>query len=207
VHTVSDRAYGHSITEQDAAQDARNICLGSRSQIRIRWSSAQQTRLRQRRSLQVRGAYSGGLCLNLTNALNNFRRLGFSDDDVAKPGSDRLVDAVVAHGTVDEIATRLKPHLDAGADHVPVQVLTSPEKLVPALTELAGPLGLQLRPMIYLGRRFSPGSPGLDVGRDRFGQLRCRNPVNPRGDHYTDLRGSQNIRFGFAVMDALGHPA
>jgi probable F420-dependent oxidoreductase len=81
--------------------------------------------------------------LNLTNALVNFKRLGFSDDDVAHPGSDRLVDAVVAHGTADAIAARLKQHLDAGADHVPVQVLTSPENLVPALTELAGPLGLQ----------------------------------------------------------------
>jgi probable F420-dependent oxidoreductase len=81
------------------------------------------------------------LYLNLTNAVNNFKRLGFSDDDVAQPGSDRLVD-VVAHGTVDAIAARLKEHLDAGADHVPVQVLTSPEKLVPALAELAGPLGL-----------------------------------------------------------------
>jgi probable F420-dependent oxidoreductase len=82
------------------------------------------------------------LYLNLTNALNNFKRLGFTDEDVAKPGSDRLVDAFVAHGTVDAIAARLKQHLDAGADHVPVQVLTSPEKLVPALAELAGPLGL-----------------------------------------------------------------
>jgi hypothetical protein len=36
----------------------------------------------------------------------------------------------------------LKQHLDAGADHVPVQVLTSPERLVPALAELAGPLGV-----------------------------------------------------------------
>ena len=54
------------------------------------------------------------------------------------PRSDRLVDAVVAHGTVDAIASRLTQHLDAGADHVPVQVLTSSEKLVPALTELAG---------------------------------------------------------------------
>jgi probable F420-dependent oxidoreductase len=81
--------------------------------------------------------------LNLTNALINFKRLGFSDDEVAQPGSDHLVDAVVAHGTADEIAARLTQHLDAGADHVPVQVLTSPEKLVPALTELAGPLGLQ----------------------------------------------------------------
>jgi probable F420-dependent oxidoreductase len=81
--------------------------------------------------------------LGLANYLNNFKRLGFSDEDVAKPGSDRLVDAVVAYGTPDAIAARLKQHLDAGADHVPVQVLTSPDKLVPALAELAGPLGLQ----------------------------------------------------------------
>ena len=81
--------------------------------------------------------------LNLTNYLNSWKRLGFSDEEIAKPGSDRLVDAVVAYGTVDAIAARLKEHLDAGADHVPVQVLTSPDKLVPALAELAGPLGLQ----------------------------------------------------------------
>jgi probable F420-dependent oxidoreductase len=81
--------------------------------------------------------------LGLANYLNNFKRLGFTDDDLAKPGSDRFVDAVVAYGTPDAIAARLKQHLDAGADHVPVQVLTSPDKLVPALAELAGPLGLQ----------------------------------------------------------------
>jgi probable F420-dependent oxidoreductase len=80
--------------------------------------------------------------LNLTNYLNSWKRLGFTDEDVAKPGSDRLVDAVVAYGTTDAIAARLKEHLAAGADHVAVQVLTSPDKLVPALAELAGPLGL-----------------------------------------------------------------
>lgn len=84
-----------------------------------------------------------GIYLDLANYVNNWKRLGFGDEDVAKPGSDRLVDAVVAHGTVDAIAARLKEHLDAGADHVPVQVLTGPDKLVPALAELAGPLGLQ----------------------------------------------------------------
>jgi probable F420-dependent oxidoreductase len=81
--------------------------------------------------------------LNLTNYVNNFKRLGFTDEDLARPGSDRFVDAVVAYGTTDAIAARLKQHLAAGADHVPVQVLTSPDKLVPALAELAGPLGLQ----------------------------------------------------------------
>lgn len=81
--------------------------------------------------------------LSLTNALINFKRLGFTDHDLARPGSDRLVDTFIAHGTVDAIAARLKQHLDAGADHVPIQVLTAPEKIVPALTELAGPLGLR----------------------------------------------------------------
>ncbi|MDA4109200.1 LLM class F420-dependent oxidoreductase [Mycolicibacterium holsaticum] len=81
--------------------------------------------------------------LNLTNYLNSWKRLGFTDEDVARPGSDRLVDAVVAHGAVEAVASRLKEHLDAGADHVPVQVLTGPDKLVGALTELAGPLGLR----------------------------------------------------------------
>jgi probable F420-dependent oxidoreductase len=83
------------------------------------------------------------LYLGLANYLNNFKRLGFTDDDIARPGSDKLVDAFVAYGTVDAIAARLNEHLAAGADHVPVQVLTSADKLVPALAELAGPLGLR----------------------------------------------------------------
>ncbi|MGH3676720.1 MAG: LLM class F420-dependent oxidoreductase [Mycobacterium sp.] len=81
--------------------------------------------------------------LNLTNYLNSWKRLGFTDDELAKPGSDRLVDAMVAYGTTEDIAARLNQHLDAGADHVAIQVLTRPDKLVPALAELAGPLGLQ----------------------------------------------------------------
>lgn len=81
--------------------------------------------------------------LNLSNYLNNWKRLGFTDDDIAKPGSDKLIDAVVAHGTADDIAKRLAEHLDAGADHVTIQVLGGWDKLLPTLTELAGPLGLK----------------------------------------------------------------
>jgi probable F420-dependent oxidoreductase len=85
--------------------------------------------------------------LGLSNYVNNWRRLGFTEDDVRKPGSDKLIDAVVAHGTPEAIAARLNEHLDAGADHVAVQVLGGwPEdKLVAALSELAGPLGLTSR--------------------------------------------------------------
>lgn len=81
--------------------------------------------------------------LNLSNYLNNWRRLGFTKDDIAKPGSDALIDAVVAHGTPDAIAARLTEHLDAGADHVTIQVLGGWDKVLPTLTALAGPLGLR----------------------------------------------------------------
>ncbi|MBV8789803.1 MAG: LLM class F420-dependent oxidoreductase [Mycobacterium sp.] len=82
--------------------------------------------------------------LGLSNYVNNWLRLGFTDTDVRKPGSDRLIDAVVAYGTPEVIAQRLGEHLDAGADHVAIQVLGGYDEdtLLPALTELAGPLGL-----------------------------------------------------------------
>lgn len=79
---------------------------------------------------------------NLANYRNNWKRLGFTDDEVSRPGSDRLVDAVVAYGTPDAIAARLNEHLLAGADHVSIQVLTEDDNLVSALTELAKPLRL-----------------------------------------------------------------
>lgn len=81
--------------------------------------------------------------LGLSNYLNNWKRLGFTEDDVAKPGSDRLIDALVAHGTPEAIAARLNEHLESGADHVAIQVLGGWDVLIPTLTELAGPLGLK----------------------------------------------------------------
>ena len=60
--------------------------------------------------------------LALPNYANNLRRLGWTDDDIANDGSDRLIDAVVAIGDVDAIVRRVRDHLDAGADHVCVQL-------------------------------------------------------------------------------------
>ncbi|MCI4676961.1 LLM class F420-dependent oxidoreductase [Candidatus Mycolicibacterium alkanivorans] len=88
------------------------------------------------------GRQSVGFYLDLSNYVNNWKRLGFTDADVAKPGSDKLIDAVVAHGTPEAVAARLTEHLDSGADHVTIQVLGGWDKLIPTLTELAGPLGL-----------------------------------------------------------------
>lgn len=62
--------------------------------------------------------------LGLRNYVANLRRLGFTDDDFAGDGSDRLIDALVAHGDATTVAGRVRGHLDAGADHVPIQLIT-----------------------------------------------------------------------------------
>jgi probable F420-dependent oxidoreductase len=61
--------------------------------------------------------------LGLPNYVRNLLSLGFTTDDVAGGGSDRLVDAIVAWGGIDAIVARVKAHHDAGADHVCLQVL------------------------------------------------------------------------------------
>ena len=61
--------------------------------------------------------------LPLPNYTDNLRVLGYTDDDLAPPGSDRLVDAIVAWGSAADIAARVQAHLDAGADHVCLQVV------------------------------------------------------------------------------------
>ncbi|MBV9659708.1 MAG: LLM class F420-dependent oxidoreductase [Acidimicrobiales bacterium] len=79
--------------------------------------------------------------LSLPNYTNNLRRLGFNDDDFADGGSDRLIDALVAWGDVEDIATRVNEHREAGADHVCIHVITEEgmpaeqwRELAPALT-------------------------------------------------------------------------
>jgi probable F420-dependent oxidoreductase len=62
--------------------------------------------------------------LGLPNYSNNWKRQGFTDDDLADGGSDRLVDALVVFGDEAAIAARVQEHRDAGADHVCIQVLT-----------------------------------------------------------------------------------
>lgn len=61
--------------------------------------------------------------LGLSNYVSNLKRLGWSDEDLAGEGSDRLVDALAVHGDAATVARGVTAHLDAGADHVCVQVL------------------------------------------------------------------------------------
>jgi probable F420-dependent oxidoreductase len=76
--------------------------------------------------------------LELPNYANNWRRLGYGDD-IGEGGTDRLIDAAFAWGDVSSIAGRVREHLDAGADHVCVQVISGRDDDVclPALRELA----------------------------------------------------------------------
>jgi probable F420-dependent oxidoreductase len=73
-----------------------------------------------------------GTYLALPNYSNNWKRQGFTDDDLADGGSDRLVDALVVWGDEATIAARVQEHRDAGADHVCVQVLTDDPRAFPA---------------------------------------------------------------------------
>jgi probable F420-dependent oxidoreductase len=80
--------------------------------------------------------------LKLTSYASNLRRLGWGDEDLAGDGSDRLVDALVAWGGLEAVAGRVREHLEAGADHVAVRVLTEDPKRLPLaeLRELASAL-------------------------------------------------------------------
>ena len=62
--------------------------------------------------------------LAMTNYASNLKRMGWTDADIAGQGSDALIDAVIAWGDEDAIASRVRQHHEAGADHVCVQVLT-----------------------------------------------------------------------------------
>ena len=83
--------------------------------------------------------------LGLPNYVSNWKRAGFTSDDVAGGGSDRLVDALIARGSPAQVVSRVREHLSAGADHVCLQVLGFPGTTLPrqAWRELASALELR----------------------------------------------------------------
>ncbi|MBC3761281.1 TIGR03620 family F420-dependent LLM class oxidoreductase [Quadrisphaera oryzae] len=83
--------------------------------------------------------------LQLDNYTSTMHRGGFTEADTALPGSDRLVDAIVVHGDAAALAAGVRAHLDAGADHVCVQVVPAGSDVAGALGALAGALGLTPR--------------------------------------------------------------
>lgn len=63
------------------------------------------------------------LYLGLRNYTSNLLKFGFTEHDIADGGSDRLIDAVIPHGSADQIAEAIRAHFEAGADHVCLQPL------------------------------------------------------------------------------------
>jgi probable F420-dependent oxidoreductase len=59
--------------------------------------------------------------LERSNYRRSLLRLGFEERDLEGGGSDRLIDAVVPHGSAEAVAEAVRAHLDAGADHVCLQ--------------------------------------------------------------------------------------
>jgi len=81
--------------------------------------------------------------LGLVNYTSNLRRLGWTEADLSGDGSDALIDALVAHGSPAEVATQVARHLDAGADHVCLQLITEAgADPLPGYARLAPALGL-----------------------------------------------------------------
>ena len=80
--------------------------------------------------------------LAMSNYTTTMRSAGFTADDIAGGGSDTLVDTIIAHGGAPALAAAIRAHLDAGADHVCVQVQPAGGDVVPALRAIAAELRL-----------------------------------------------------------------
>jgi probable F420-dependent oxidoreductase len=83
------------------------------------------------------------LYLGLRNYTNNLLNHGFTHQDVADGGSDRLIDVIIPHGSADEIAAAARQHLRAGADHVCLQAVGVSGIPRPEWTALASALGIR----------------------------------------------------------------
>lgn len=114
----ADGAHPYNVTPEHTAEARRTLGPGKLllpEQIVLRQTDPARARATAR-------AYIGGY-LKFPNYCNNFLRMGFTAEDFAGGGSDRLIDSVVAWGGEAEWRARIQAHLDAGADQVAIQVL------------------------------------------------------------------------------------
>ncbi|WP_007472132.1 TIGR03620 family F420-dependent LLM class oxidoreductase [Segniliparus rugosus] len=88
------------------------------------------------------GGQVSSFYLGLRNYVNAWRELGFPDLEVGAPPTEAWLDALVSYGTPAGIVPGLRAHLDAGADHVAVQVIPTASDPIPGLAALAEQLRL-----------------------------------------------------------------
>jgi len=115
---LADGAHPYNVTPEHT-REARAILGAGKllcvEQAAILETDAARARATARRFLSI---YFG-----LPNYVNNWKRMGFSDEDVAAGGSDRLIDSLIAWGDEKAIRARIDEHWQAGANHVCVQAL------------------------------------------------------------------------------------
>jgi probable F420-dependent oxidoreductase len=123
--TLTDGAHPYLVTPEHTAQ-ARSI-LGEKflgvEQAVVLGGSREEFLRRAHEHLEF---YTG-----LPNYRNSWKRQGFTEEDFVRGGSERLCDALVAHGDEEKVLARIREHFNAGADHVCLQVLGSDFGQVP----------------------------------------------------------------------------
>lgn len=80
--------------------------------------------------------------LTLANYRRTLESHGFTAAELDDGATDAAVDALAPHGTPAELAATVQGHLDAGADHVCVQLLPATADPLPDLEALASELAL-----------------------------------------------------------------
>lgn len=116
---LADGAHSYNVTPEHTAQARRT--LGAAKLLCVEQKVVLETDAARARSI---GRASLSPYLGLKNYQENWRRLGFGEDDWSGSGSDRLLDAMVAWGDETAIRARLQQHWDAGADQVCIQPLS-----------------------------------------------------------------------------------
>ena len=116
--TLADGAHPYNVTPEHTAAARRTLGAG-------KLLCPEQMVLLETDPARARQVARASLAhyMKLENYINNWRRLGFGDADVAGGGSDRLIDAMIAWGDETAIMKRVQAHWDAGADHVCIQPL------------------------------------------------------------------------------------
>jgi probable F420-dependent oxidoreductase len=114
-------AHPYNVTPEHTAR-ARKI-MGPKA-----WICVEQKLVLDTDAARARATARAGLqmYMALPNYANNWKRLGFSDADIAGGGSDKLIDALVAWGNEAALRRRVQQHLDAGATQVCIQPLGPP---------------------------------------------------------------------------------
>jgi probable F420-dependent oxidoreductase len=115
---LADGAHPYNVSPEHTHQ-ARAL-LGAGKLLCVEQGAILETNPAQARAIARRFL---SIYIGLPNYVNNWRRMGFGDDDFAGGGSDRLVDAVIAWGDEKAIRARIDQHWQAGADHVCIQAI------------------------------------------------------------------------------------